>query len=339
MKTSLIVLIIVFSSYNTFAQADSLNVHDTRGTATSPADYSRMLKSHFKYSNILGLPLAGSSYHTVIGLRGWNDNTGGKAHELAFSDDSKLFFRSGYTPTWEGWRQVLVSNENGNYGIGTTSPSEKLAVNGNILISNSLIPMGLMTEFQGTATPLLNFDVNFRSSNKDNTYVGGAFRIDTRGETAGAPLFQWISRQANTTIESVEMSLTSSGYLGIGTLSPQERLSVNGNIRAREIKVETANWPDYVFTKDYKLPTLQQTEQHIKDKGHLPGIPSAAEVKANGIDLGEMNVKLLQKIEELTLHLIEKEKAISDQNKRIEKLEAFNEKLSTQNHLKGSMVQ
>jgi hypothetical protein len=96
------------------------------------------------------------------------------------------------------------------------------------------------------------------------------------------------------------------GNVGLGTVSPKERLSVNGKIRAHEIKVETANWPDYVFAKDYQLPSLKETEQHIKEKGHLPGIPSAEEVKTNGVDLGEMNAKLLKKIEELTLHLIQK---------------------------------
>jgi len=98
---------------------------------------------------------------------------------------------------------------------------------------------------------------------------------------------------------------TPNGNVGIGTLDPKERLSVNGKIRAQEIKVETANWPDYVFTKDYQLPSLSETEDHIKEKGHLPGIPSAEEVKTNGVDLGEMNAKLLKKIEELTLYLIE----------------------------------
>jgi len=111
-----------------------------------------------------------------------------------------------------------------------------------------------------------------------------------------------------------------SGNVGIGTLDPKERLSVNGKIRAHEIKVETANWPDYVFAKDYRLPSLRETEKHIKEKGHLPGIPSAEEVKANGVNLGEMNTKLLKKIEELTLHLIE-------QNKQFEKYEAKNAQL------------
>jgi len=97
-----------------------------------------------------------------------------------------------------------------------------------------------------------------------------------------------------------------SGNIGIGTVTPNVKLAVNGNIRAKEIKVETANWPDYVFAKDYSLPSLAETEKHIKEKGHLSGIPSAKDVKENGINLGEMNAKLLKKIEELTLYLIQK---------------------------------
>ncbi|WP_214228804.1 hypothetical protein [Pedobacter sp. B4-66] len=114
------------------------------------------------------------------------------------------------------------------------------------------------------------------------------------------------------------MRITSLGNVGIGTASPSEKLSVNGKIRAHEIKVETANWPDYVFAKNYKLPSLQETEQHIKDKGHLLGIPSAEEVKTNGVDLGEMNSKLLKKIEELTLYLIDQNKLIQTQQKLLE---------------------
>ncbi|SMD08352.1 hypothetical protein [Pedobacter africanus] len=118
------------------------------------------------------------------------------------------------------------------------------------------------------------------------------------------------------------------GDIGIGTTDTKGyKLAVNGKVRAHEIKVETANWPDYVFAKDYRLPTLQETEKHIKEKGHLQGIPSAEEAKTNGIDLGEMNAKLLQKIEELTLHLIEKDKEIVVERSRVDRLEQLLNKL------------
>jgi hypothetical protein len=102
------------------------------------------------------------------------------------------------------------------------------------------------------------------------------------------------------------------GKVGIKTTSPGDYdLAVNGKIRTKEVRVETANWADYVFKKGYELPTLEQTEKHIKEKGHLPGIPSEAEVKAEGIEVGDMNAKLLKKIEELTLYLIQQNKKMS----------------------------
>ena len=104
--------------------------------------------------------------------------------------------------------------------------------------------------------------------------------------------------------------MTTDGKVSIGTIdSKGYKLAVAGNVIAESVKVKlNGTWPDFVFNKQYLLPTLKETEAHIKEKGHLPGIPSAADVKANGIDLGEMNAKLLQKIEELTLHLIEMKK-------------------------------
>lgn len=107
--------------------------------------------------------------------------------------------------------------------------------------------------------------------------------------------------------------------IGIGTNNPQYKLDVNGTIRAKEIKVETG-WADFVFADDYQLPSLGDVETYIKTQGHLPGIPTEAEVKKNGTNLGEMNVKLLQKIEELTLYMIQ-------QNKEIELLKSELQKI------------
>ena len=99
------------------------------------------------------------------------------------------------------------------------------------------------------------------------------------------------------------------GSVGFGTLNPDAgyKVSVNGKIRAKEIKVE-ANWADFVFADEYVLPPLAEVEAFIKENRHLPEIPSEAEVKENGIELGGMNAKLLQKIEELTLYMIEMKK-------------------------------
>ena len=126
--------------------------------------------------------------------------------------------------------------------------------------------------------------------------------------------------------------LAVNGNVGIGTTNPGSwKLAVNGQIRAKEIKVETG-WSDFVFFKDYKLPTLEEVEDHIKEKGHLKDIPSANEVEENGIFLGEMNSKLLQKIEELTLYTIQQQKEIEElklQNQKLLKLQLRIEQLES----------
>ncbi|PQA91112.1 hypothetical protein B0A69_18720 [Chryseobacterium shigense] len=98
---------------------------------------------------------------------------------------------------------------------------------------------------------------------------------------------------------------------------------VKKGIKAEQVKVENpaANgWADYVFKKDYKLTTLEEVEKHISEKGHLPNIPSADEVAKNGINLGEMDVKLLEKIEELTLYSIEQNRQIQELKQQVQQL-------------------
>lgn len=107
------------------------------------------------------------------------------------------------------------------------------------------------------------------------------------------------------------------GKLGIGVLTPTDRLEVNGRIRAKEVKVEVSGWPDYVFEPSYNKMPLAELERFIQNNGHLPEIPSAVEAETNGIELGEMNKLLLKKIEELTLHLIKQAKEIEEHKKEI----------------------
>ncbi|WP_062057763.1 interleukin-like EMT inducer domain-containing protein [Sediminicola sp. YIK13] len=96
------------------------------------------------------------------------------------------------------------------------------------------------------------------------------------------------------------------GNVGIGTNSPDAKLTVKGNIHTSEVKVDlSVPGPDYVFKEDYNLRSLEETQKYIKENGHLPNVPSAKEMEENGVDLGMMNMKLLEKIEELTLYIID----------------------------------
>lgn len=134
----------------------------------------------------------------------------------------------------------------------------------------------------------------------------------------------WWDRHPNNDVQSwgdldkTYMSLNR-GKLGIGTTSPRGALDVNGSVYAKEIIVTEEDWADFVFDDSYKLPTLKDVETHIKVNKHLMDIPRASEISEKGVNVAEMQVKLLQKIEELTLYIIE-------QQKRIEVLEKQQQK-------------
>jgi len=111
------------------------------------------------------------------------------------------------------------------------------------------------------------------------------------------------------------------GNVGIGTTNPDQRLTVNGKIKAEEIQVVVDVPADYVFNEGYELKPLEEIEQFIRENKHLPGVPNAETLKANGWQVGEMNNKLLEKVEELTLYLIALKKENEALKERIEKLE------------------
>ncbi len=107
-------------------------------------------------------------------------------------------------------------------------------------------------------------------------------------------------------------------------------VAVNGTVKTREVIVENTAWPDYVLKDGYRPMPLDELERNIKKNGHLPDIPSAEEVEKNGVSLGEMQAKLLQKIEELTLHVIEQSKRLDQQNRKLEQLQNENGMLKNQ---------
>ena len=134
-------------------------------------------------------------------------------------------------------------------------------------------------------------------------------------------------------VDTEVLRINNNGNVGIGTTHPDYKLDVAGTIRACEVKVNLASGdcPDYVFAPDYNLRSLSEVESFIKENSHLPEIKPAAEMEAEGMEIKELNLKLLQKVEELTLYLIEQEKALKEQQnltaKQAEKIRELEERI------------
>jgi hypothetical protein len=118
--------------------------------------------------------------------------------------------------------------------------------------------------------------------------------------------------------------------VAIGTSNLDYPLNVNGTIHSKEVKVDLTGWSDFVFKPDYQLQDLQSLKQYIQKNQHLPDIPNEEEVIKNGILIGDMNKKLLQKVEELTLHLIQKDDELKSYNEKLKLLEQRLIKLEAQ---------
>ncbi|WP_075341214.1 tail fiber protein [Tenacibaculum agarivorans] len=210
---------------------------------------------------------------------------------------------------------------NGNIGIGTTSPTENLHVESDdnavfkLRTNSHTANLGLL--LQGKRDGSTNYSSHYIGADGDSHYnfkinADEGFKIQTNS----------VNR----------MFINGIGNVGIGTTTiPSEyKLAIAGKVISEEVKVQLqTNWPDYVFTSAYKLPSLEEVEQHIQEKGHLANIPSAKTVQNEGIFLGEMDAKLLEKIEELTLYTIQQEKDLKSQEERIEKQGQQIEELKT----------
>ena len=122
------------------------------------------------------------------------------------------------------------------------------------------------------------------------------------------------------TFNTTRIYLDTTGNVGIGTVNPEYKLDVNGTIRATGVKVRTSSGADFVFESDYKLKPLSDVETFISTYNHLPEVPSAEDMKSEGIDVSDMQIKLLQKIEELTLYIIEQDKQIKALQETLESI-------------------
>ncbi|CAM4119787.1 hypothetical protein SAMN06265348_103265 [Pedobacter westerhofensis] len=224
----------------------------------------------------------------------------------------------------------------GNVGVKTATPHGDFDVNGTLVAGgnsanlDSTIPDRNLSFLEHTGRMIIGWNKSKGAGETDFVGNQGA------GSVGGFAFYN----HSNTGTEQQLMWLTGDGklFVGINANGPSPnngpyKMAVGGGILAEAVTVKLqANWPDYVFEKDYKTYSLPDLEKYINTYQHLPEIPSAKEVNENGINIGDMNTKLLRKIEELTLYLIEKDKIeklhdrqIRDQQYQIDKL---NEKLA-----------
>ncbi len=168
----------------------------------------------------------------------------------------------------------------------------------------------------GTITPFGKLSVSSGNGDALNVYNPGDDLIALQTTLNGQPLSAYGGDYYNRLLLQPIV-----GNVGIGTYNPTHKLTVNGQVRSKGFITDTSNWSDYVFAEDYKLASLDEVEAHIKEKRHLPGVPSEAEVVSKGLDLGQMSAVQMAKIEELMLHVIELNKQVKAQQARIEQLE------------------
>lgn len=269
----------------------------------SNAQESHLSGSHEFYINSL------YSYDPLLaGIR----NNGG--HPVLNSKDGGTLYLnrdvSGDTKIQSASVSIASFLQTGLVGIGTDTPLEKLEVAGNIQIGNNQFLKGKRPD--GGVSNLVGYIPSESGhhilSFSEYSSIPSEVRIYTPTD-----LNQGISIYSDKRL----VFFRNDGNVGIGIDNPDSKLVVDGKIRSEEVKVEIINGPDYVFEENYELRTLEDTKEYISTNRHLPEIPSAKEMEADGIELGDMNMRLLKKVEELTLYLIEQNEEIQELKKEV----------------------
>jgi len=241
-------------------------------------------------------------------------------HYFGYINSSINFFRGGdvtggfLTFNTNDNSERMRINASGNVGIGTTNPLYKLSINGILGAGNNTRGDGGYGGIDFTDNGIGYSQAakiyTFRSLSSGEYY---GFTNDYDG--AGAQL-SIIAKQSSGNITfytgdpaTMKMKITSSGNVGIGTTNPAYKLDVLGTIRAKEVLVNLVGGADFVFEKGYKLLPIEHVANYVQENKHLPDIPSATEMVKNGVSMGDMQVKLLQKVEELTLYAIQQDKS------------------------------
>jgi hypothetical protein len=309
MKTKLFLTLIIFGAGSLISNAqnlsDAVKIHDTRDINNPPSFIKNTLRLDFKRRSIINVPGKGE-YSTNVTFSPWYDATGNLNHQLNFNDGG-LYYRNGShaSTSWNNWKRIALTETDGSLRIGDIGNAGNISV-----------PIGAQT---------VQFNIDFtgyRDIAPDQ--VGAriaAYRINNWTNHQAFVQKTGLSFYTNSTGTYADsrdlkerLRITPEGKVGIGTSTPTELLEVAGTIRAREVKVEVNAGADHVFKPDYNLLKLEEVEAFVKENKHLPEIPSEKEMQEKGLSVNEFQIKLLQKIEELTLYTIE-------QNKRIQQLE------------------
>lgn len=313
-------LFIVSASFTTFSQVNTFPSNGNVGIGTTnPETLLNINVGAGGTNGAVGLRIGGTGNYSSLefGIDGYYDGmikTYGNdlkyfaGHWKTFGsvsseNHSHLWYTSKLgSSNWSTPKMIL--NHEGNLGIGTTNPTGKLEIKGPYDGNSQLI----------INTTSANAELRFSYNDQIKGFVWFDPNLETLGFGKG----------------SINNSffVNSAGNFGVGTIYPAYKLDVIGTIRSREVKVDM-NGADFVFEKDYKLMSLNELEKYLKKEKHLPEIAPAKEMEANGTDLGALNSKLLQKVEELTLYLIEQNKKVDElkeivttQNQKILKLES-----------------
>ncbi|MBB6273347.1 hypothetical protein HDF26_003807 [Pedobacter cryoconitis] len=242
------------------------------------------------------------------------------------------FYNQGYPigplePT--GGATMVMSIANGKVGVGTVNPRVLLDVGADVSNGKLGAVFGRLPEGDqigdGTFLGVRGYVTNATAAKSfalEHSFYGvtNSSVNFLRGQSSEDGFLSF-----NTGKNVERLRIDAAGNVGIGTTTPTAKLSVNGNLWATEIKVATTNpWPDYVFEPLHEKLSLADLEIFIKKNKHLPEIPTAKTIDKEGINLGDMNAKLLKKVEELTLYLIELKKNNDVLNERVKKLENKN---------------
>ena len=208
---------------------------------------------------------------------------------------------------------------------GNNNITDAIIRSGSVGIGTTTNPLGFISlMISGLSDPDITLEERNATTNEKLWQIlanGGRFRIITEADGYSAIQDAFIIDRDGVNVSTVSFP---AGNVGIGTVNTGSfKLAVEGKVGAREVQVTLTNpWPDYVFRSNYNLMSLEELQLFIAMHKHLPEVPSAEEVKANGQNLGEMNALLLKKVEELTLYLIDLKKENNDLKKRLDALES-----------------